>query len=143
MPIISEQGMQKMLFTNEIFCLLLCKKDEAFLEDILRIDLFRHIKESPKRFGCYDFVGGIFHALKHFSVGEQCASIYPNQNVKLYDVEQLIWPIAKAFYEGSWQKGKYPNTYETNTLYLNKNMTLEFYKEDDRHISFVNSVIPK
>ena len=74
--------------SNEIFCLLLCKKDGLFLDDILRIDLFRHIKESTMRPNCYDFVGGIFHALHHFSVGEQCASIFPNQNVQLYDVEQ-------------------------------------------------------
>ncbi len=129
--------------SNDIFCLLLCKKDEVFLEDILRIDLFRQIKESNKRSGCYDFVGGLFHALHHFSVGEQCASIFPNQNVSLNDVEQLIWPISKAYYEGIWRKGKYPNTYETEIVYLNKKMTLEFYKEDDRHVSFVNSVIPK
>ena len=129
--------------SNEKFCLLLCKKDGSFLDDILRIDLFRHIKESTKRPNCYDFVGGIFHALHHFSVGEQCASIFPNQNVQLYDVEQLIWPIAKAFYEGKWRKGKHPNTYETDTLYLDKNMIVEVYKEGDRNVSFVNSVIPK
>jgi hypothetical protein len=70
----------------------------------LRIDLFRQIKESKNRPGKYDFIGGIFHALHHFSVGEQCASIYPNQKVYLYDIEQLIWPIAKAFFEGNWQK---------------------------------------
>ena len=129
--------------SNEIFCLLLCRKDGLFLDDILRIDLFRHIKESTMRPNCYDFVGGIFHALHHFSVGEQCASIFPNQNVQLYDVEQLIWPIAKAFYEGTRRKGKHPNTYETDTLYLDKNMILEVYKEGDRNVSFVNSVIPK
>lgn len=129
--------------SNEIFCLLLCKKDGAFLEDILRIDLFRYIKESQRRLGCYDFVGGIFHALHYFSVGEQCASIFPNQNVRLYDVEQLIWPIAKAYYEGSWREGRYPKTYEAETLYLDKLMALEIYKEDNRHVSFVNSMIPK
>jgi len=128
---------------NEIFCLLICKKDNVFISDILRIDLFRQIKESKNRPGKYDFIGGIFHALHHFSVGEQCASIYPNQKVYLYDIEQLIWPIAKAFFEGNWQKGKYNNTFETDTLYLNKMMILEFFKEEDRHISFVNSMIPK
>lgn len=129
--------------STEIFCLLLCKKNGLLVDDILRIDLFRHIKESPKRPKCYDFVGGIFHALHHFSIGEQCASIFPNQKIQLYDVEQLIWPIAKAFYEGIWRKGKYPNTYETETIYLDKNMTLEIFKEDERNVSFVNSIIPK
>ena len=129
--------------SSEKFCLLLCKKEGSFLNDILRIDLFRHIKESAKRPKCYDFVGGLFHALHHFSVGEQCASIFPNQNLQLYDIEQLIWPIAKAFYEGTWRKGKYPNTYETGTIYLKKKMTLEIYKEDGRNVSFVNSIIPK
>ena len=129
--------------SNEKFCLLLCKKDGSFLDDILRIDLYRHIKLSSKRPGCYDFIGGIFHALHHYSVGEQCASIFPNQNVQLYDVEQLIWPIAKAFYEGTWRSGKFPNTYETETIYLNKSMTLEIYNENGSNVSFVNSIIPK
>ena len=72
--------------SKEIFCLLLRRKENEFDKDILRIDLFRLLKESKDKTGCFDFVGGIFHALKHFSVGEQCASIYPNQNVALYDI---------------------------------------------------------
>ena len=129
--------------SNENFCLLLCKKNGSFMDNMLRIDLFRQIKESPKRPGKYDFVGGIFHALRHFSVGEQCASISPNQNVHLYDIEQLIWPIAKAFYEGEWHPGKKINTYETDTIYLKKRMTLEVFKESDKNVSFVNSIIPQ
>ena len=129
--------------SNEIFCLLLCKKDKVISNDILRIDLFRKLKESKTVLGSYDFVGGIFHALKHFSVDEQCASILPNQNVALFDIEQLIWPIAKAFFEGNWRNANRKNTYETETLYLGKKMTLEFYKEGDNHVSFVNSIIPK
>ena len=129
--------------SNEIFCLMLCRTDGIFCNNMLRVDLFRHLRVSKTHKDCFDFVGGIFHALKHFSVGEQCASIYPNQKVQLYDVEQLLWPKALAFYEGTWRKGKYPNTFETEVLYLKKNMTLEFYKDGDRHISFVNSIIPK
>lgn len=138
-----DEGRYTEYLSNEIFCLLLCKKDGEFLEDILRIDLFRHIKESQKRSGYYDFVGGIFHALHHFSVGEQCASIFPNQNVRLFDIEQLILPIAKCYFEGTWREGKHSKTYEAETIYLEKNMTLEIYKEDDSHVSFVNSMIPK
>ena len=129
--------------SNEIFCLLICKKNGGFLDEILRIDLFRHIKPSKDYPGCFDFEGGIFHALKHFSVEEQCASILPNQNVVLYDAEQLIWPIAKAFYEGIWEKGEKAKTFNTCTTYLNKLFILGFYKEDDSNVAFVNTLIPK
>lgn len=129
--------------SNEIFCLLICRKDNILSNNLLRIDLFRQMKESLIKPGSFDFVGGIFHALKHFSVDEQCASILPNQNVNLYDVEQLIWPIANAFFTGDWSNGKRKNTFETTTCYLNKLFTLEFYKEDNRNVTFVNSVIPK
>lgn len=129
--------------SNECFCLLICKKGEIFIDNFLRIDLFRHIKESKDHPGCYDFVGGIFHALKHFSVGEQCASIYPNQKVSLYDIDQLLWPIAKAFFQCEYRDGNRANTYEADIVYLNKKMTLEFFKEENIHVSFVNSVIPK
>lgn len=129
--------------SNEAFCLLLCKEKEAFDKNILRVDLFRRLDKSKKKEGCFDFTGGIFHALKHFSIDEQCASILPNQNMHLYDIEQLIWPIAKAYYCGIWRKGDRVNTFETSTSYLNKQFTLEFYKENDINVSFVNSVIPK
>mgnify|MGYP003424563712 FL=1 len=133
----------KEYLSNETFCLLACRKNRDFVNDMLRIDLFRHIKESKDTTGHFYFEGGIFHVLKHFSIGHQCASILPNQNVSLYDIEQLIWPIAKAFYEGPWKKGKRKNTFETHTIYLNKCFILEFYKEENSNVSFVNTLIPK
>lgn len=132
----------KEYLSNEIFCLLLCKRDSSFSKEMLRVDLFRHIKESKTIFGCYEFIGGIFHALKHFSIKELCASIHPNQNVDLYDVEQLIWPIANAFFMGTWEKGNRPKTIETSTVYLGKRFTLEFYLEENSNVAFVNTLIP-
>lgn len=129
--------------SNEVFCLLLCKEKGTFNHNILRIDLFRQLDKSKEKEGCFDFTGGIFHALKHFSIEEQCSSVLQNQHVHLYDVEQLIWPIAKAYYCGNWRKGNRENTFETCTSYLTKQFTLEFYKEDNINVSFVNSIIPK
>lgn len=106
--------------SSENFCLLICKDSESYKRHILRIDLFRKLKPSEIEKDKCDFVGGIFHALKHFSVQEQCASVLPNQRVELFDVEQLIWPIAKAFFEGEHIQGKRKNSYETYTDYLNK-----------------------
>lgn len=129
--------------SKEVFCLLICKNKDFFFKDVLRIDLFRDIRESKTSKGNFDFVGGIFHALKHFSIEGISASISPNQKVDLYDVEQLIWPIAHAFYIGTWNNGNRKNTYESSIKYLGKNFTLEFYKENSLNVSFVNSVIPK
>jgi len=66
----------------------------------------------------------------------------PNQNVALYDIEQLIWPIANAFYKGSWKRAQRSKTFETSINYLGKRYTLIFFKEDDSNVSFVNTVIP-
>ena len=129
--------------SNEIFCLLICKNKDSFCKDVLRIDLFRDIRESKTNEGNYDFIGGIFHALKHYSIGGQSASISPNQKIDLYDIEQLIWPIAHAFYIGTWNNGNRQNTYESSINYLGKSFTLEFYKKDSLNVSFINSVIPK
>ncbi len=128
--------------SNEIFCLLICKRETSFCREMLRVDLFRQLKESKTTTDCYEFIGGIFHALKHFSIKEQCASLLPNQNVDLYDVEQLIWPIANAFFMGTWKKGNRPKTFETSTLYLGKRFTLELYREDNSNVAFVNTLIP-
>lgn len=129
--------------STESFCLLLSKIDGTFSDNIFRIDLFRKIEKSTEHPGCYDFTGGIFHALKHFSIDEQCASILPNQNVSLYSVEQLLWPIAKAFYEENWNKGKKAKTYETSIDYQGKMFILEFFKEDDSNVAFLNTTYPK
>lgn len=129
--------------SKECFCLLICRKDTEFVKDILRIDLFRKLDKSKEHPECLEFTGGLFHALKHFSIEKQCASILPNQNVNLYDAEQLIWPIAKTFYESCRYKGNKNNTYEANINYLGKTLTAIFYKEENSHISFINSVIPK
>lgn len=129
--------------SKEVFCLLICKNKDSFCKDVLRIDLFRDVRESKTSKGNFDFVGGIFHALKHFSIEGLSASIYPNQKVDLYDIEQLIWPIAHAFYRGTWCNGNRKNTYESSINYLGKSFNLEFYKEDSLNVSFINSVIPK
>jgi hypothetical protein len=128
--------------SKDQFCLLLCKNNNEFSDDLLRIDLFREIKDSPNSSGNFEFVGGLFHALKHFSVNDQCASVLPKQKVNLYDVEQLIWPIAKAFYEGVWKTGKKSGSFESQTLYLNKKFTLGFYREEQSGVSFINTLIP-
>ena len=128
--------------SEETFCLLFCKKDGLF-RDVLRIDLFRMLKESKKNSCYYDLIGGILHSLKHFSIENQSASVLPNQNVSLFNVDQLIWPVAHAFFLAKWRKGKWSNTYESDISYLNKRFTLEFFKEDEMNVAFVNTIIPK
>ena len=129
--------------SKEVFCLLICKNKDSFCKNILRIDLFRGIRESKTSKGKFDFIGGIFHALKHFSIEGLSASTSPNQKVDLNDIEQLIWPIAHAFYCGIWSNGNRRKTYETSINHFGKSITLEFYKENDLNVSFINTVIPK
>lgn len=129
--------------SNECFCLLICKDKTEFSENILRIDLFRKLDKSKMNPEHLEFTGGLFHALKHFSIGKQSASIFPNQNVSLDDIEQLISPIAKSFFESIIRGGNKRNTYKADIIFFEKKLTTIFYREEESHVSFVNSVIPK
>ncbi len=129
--------------SKECFCLLICKKEKKFIQDVLRIDLFRKLDNSRKHSECLEFTGGLFHALKHFSIDKQCASIVPNQNISLSDLEQLIWPIAKTFFESERRYKNKNNTFEADIPYLGKILTTVFYQEENSHISFIKTIIPK
>lgn len=53
---------------QDVPCYIVYKKNGNFCNDILRLDLFRDIKNDSKK-SITDFIGGLFHALKHFSLG--------------------------------------------------------------------------
>ena len=53
---------------NEQFAYVIEMKDGEVIKRVLRIDLFREMKLNEK--GKLEFVGGIMHAAKHFSVND-------------------------------------------------------------------------
>ncbi|NHQ60566.1 hypothetical protein G9409_08195 [Chlorobium sp. BLA1] len=82
---------------NEQFCYVVEIKGGEILENVLRIDLFREYKQinSVKN----DFVGGLFHCLKHFSYNGKPLSTHKQIN----DVKSpmnVIEKIVEIFYFG-------------------------------------------
>ncbi len=55
------------IFQNENFCYVVENDNENIPERILRLDLFRKLNPIKNKRRKYDFTGGLFHALKHFS----------------------------------------------------------------------------
>lgn len=86
--------------STETFCLALFKENGIMSDHVLRFDLFRKLdkSESETNDERLEFTGGLFHALKHFSIKGQPASIYPNQNCSLNNIEDLVTYSIKAFF---------------------------------------------
>lgn len=74
-------------------CYIVYKINGKFSSEILRLDLFRDIKENNH---IIDFIGGLFHALKHFSMGGINLSIGRDRN-EVFDVMHIVYLIALAF----------------------------------------------
>lgn len=82
---------------------ILHRKENDFDDLILRVDTFRMIKENEKG---SDFIGGLFHALNHFTIDE----IDDGQRNYVFDVLHLRYLAAKAFFLGNVIETDKPNT---------------------------------
>ncbi|MEJ7626196.1 MAG: hypothetical protein WKF35_04995 [Ferruginibacter sp.] len=72
----------------------------------MRIDLFRHLKANAN--GKNDFVGGLFHALKHFTHSGKALST-ESQNNDIPSLEYLLVFIARAFFDEGMKQIKGEN----------------------------------
>ncbi len=121
---------------SEKFCYVLEKSNGQFDERILRLDLFRHIK--PNNADGHDFVGGLLHAYRHFSVDGVPLSSGTEIN-DIADPTQLIIQICIAFFSvnGMIRKSKnYSAFLEISNKY---NVRFEFFFEVEIGVYFLNS----
>jgi hypothetical protein len=126
--------------SNEHFCLLVKEENGKFQENILRIDFFRKFKRQRGDNTKYDFIGGLFHILRHFSKDKQPLSYCPNQNTNIDDIEIVIWWALHAFF----RKKRYSES--TNTSYSEIEiygyphpLKFSFYTEQSSKISFIKT----
>ncbi|WPR75222.1 hypothetical protein [Algoriphagus sp. NG3] len=85
------------LLRDEQFCYVMEVKDGHITNKLLRIDLYRHIKENNS--GGFDFIGGIFHCYKHFSYkGLPLSSGKEINNID--HPKQLVIKVIQAFFYG-------------------------------------------
>jgi hypothetical protein len=103
---------------------------------VLRIDLFRHLRDKEGRF---EFVGGVFHVFKHFSVRGINLSTGNDKNDIAHPIKLIELTIRAFFLE--------PGTHETATRYisyvnLNDKYQLKFifYLEEQTQTYFVETI---
>lgn len=107
------------------------------VDRMLRLDLFRIIK--PDKDGNLEFIGGLFHALKHFSKNGVNYST-GTSNHDLDNTQSLIGEIINAFFtiDGTFET---PDQYVVLRPYENDyNLKFVFYREENTKVFFLKTV---
>ncbi|MCD8304699.1 MAG: hypothetical protein LUC86_07745 [Prevotellaceae bacterium] len=97
-------------------------KDGKLNERILRLDLFRDISNDQK-----DFLGGLFHAFKHFTVEGYGTISYKNGELKVPFLERIISYVILNFFSDKFEKEKED---EDDNVYIAHN---EIESDDIEH----------
>ena len=118
-------------------CCYVVYKNNGLFSDVLKIDLLRRILPNKKVPSKSDFVGGLLHVLKHFSVeGKNLATGNDVNNV--FDIRHIIYLIAMAF-SLKKQCNKDYRIYEAFQK-LNKGMMrASFYKEEVANVYYLKT----
>lgn len=132
---------------HDKFCLLIKESKERIENNILKIDLFRLYKSNKK--GRYEFIGGLFHTFKHFSIADQPLSIN-KEIVNIFDISHFIPLIIKGF----WFMQRHPDLdHKDGTTYsiinpkesneFDKPLMLSFFTDDETNLSYLNTMFVK
>lgn len=128
------------IYKNENFIWIYDNVENGEENRILRLDLFRHFKQIPFEKRKWEFIGGLFHALKHFSHNGIPLSTGKDIN-DIENVEQVIFLIIKAFYIN---KGEFDDTKKNYIVLLNLNEKYDlkfiFYYEENTKVYFITTI---
>ena len=121
---------------TEQFCYVVEVIEGKLQEKLLRIDLYRDIKENKKE--GFDFIGGIFHCYKHFSFQGVPLSINKEIN-DLKHPKELVYNIISAFFSGDVKEVE-ENTFVSEVKINDaENLRLVFYYEKNTEVYFVKT----
>lgn len=128
------------IYGNENFVWIYDDLSDGEKNRILRLDLYRKLDKIPRKKRKWDFTGGMFHALKHFSIKGKPLSTGIDIN-DVQNVEYIIYLIIKAFFilPGSFNEdGK---TYIVIFNYnQNYNLKFVFYLEENTQVYFLKTI---
>ncbi|MCM0667559.1 hypothetical protein [Flavobacterium tyrosinilyticum] len=125
------------ILKTEQFCYVVEVKDGVINKKLLRIDLYRDIKENKN--GGFDFVGGVFHCYKHFSYeGNPLSTSKEINDIKHPSV--LIFKIITAFFQGDVTVVDKFTSYSEVEINNNEKLKLVFYYEQNTEVFFVKTV---
>lgn len=126
------------ILQTEQFCYVVEVIGDKVQEKLLRIDLYRHIKQNSK--GGFDFIGGIFHCYKHYSLEGNPLSTSKEINDIIHP-RALIPKIINAFFNGKVTEGD-KSTYISEIEINQKHLRLVFYLEEITGVYFITTVHP-
>jgi len=125
------------ILKSEKFCYVVeLKQDVVDQDNILRIDLFRHVKPLSSNPKMFEFIGGLFHCFKHFSYNDVPLSTDKNKK-NVFQPINVLYDIIQTFYFG---KRLNPRRLEVEFFPDVKHVWhLGCYFEENTGIYFVNT----
>ena len=120
-------------------CIYVAKNTNGvFADELLRLDLFRLIKKNPKD-GSVDFIGGLFHAMKHFDLDKRLFWS-PNHQCST-DMYELIILLSTGFFLDREIREKDERISYHSSLEVKDGRCLvaNYYKEQDSEVFFLNT----
>lgn len=121
---------------TEQFCYIFEKVSGDQNNDILRIDLFRKL---DKKGDVFDFTGGIFHALKHFSYSGTNLSTGKDVN-DITHPAHIITLAIKAFFLETREVISVKEFHSTISVSERYNLRFVFYFEENTAVYFVKTI---
>jgi len=109
--------------------------------EVLRIDLFRELKKSKSDPKKYDFIGGLFHSFKHFSIDEMNLSTR-NESAELYHTLRIISFAIDAFFKSERKQTNkgFDSMVKFNDKYY---LHFSFYENKQTKTFFIDTIIKK
>lgn len=125
------------ILQTEQFCYVVEVINGNINKNLLRIDLYRDIKQNTKNNG-FDFVGGIFHCYKHFSFEGRPLSTSTEIN-NIEHPKELLFKIIHAFFLGHKTTVDEFTSYSEVKINENEKLRLVFYYEKTTEVFFVKT----
>lgn len=122
-------------------CIYVAKNTNGvFADELLRLDLFRLIKKNPSE-ESIDFIGGLFHAMKHFDLDKRLFWS-PNHQCST-DMYELIIHLSKGFFRNREirKKNDRISYYSSLDVEDGRRLVADYYKEQDSDVFFLNTCL--
>jgi len=130
----------KEFLKNEQFAYVIESKDGEIIDKILRIDLYRHLvpsKVNPES-GNYEFVGGILHAFRHFSING--INLSTGNEIHNIDAPECLLKLAtKAFFMTNQEQNRVKSLVSRIDLDDKYYLKVAFFLEEESGVYFINT----
>ncbi len=129
------------LLSSEQFAMVFkLESDGSVNHSVLRLDLFRIIKEEKDNPGKFEFIGGLMHLYKHFKYKGFNLSTKKGEN-ELSHPTDVMGMVIKSFFEVNPIYKEDKKGFVTHLPWPpNKTIVCSFYPEEKIGVNFLNSM---